>query len=160
MVITPKMCVLEELMNYLEWNSLKQHLKGQNLKTPMLYLFSHNPDPACFEHLVCDNVHGSFEICTVSEMAAPSHTGQFKFRFQSIKIKWLTDIENELMVTKGEGNLNKSGSWNWHIHATIYKVNNKDLLCSTGNYMQYLVITNKGKGSEKEHVCISVYVHI
>ena len=31
------------------------------------------------------------------------------------------------------------------IHITIYKIDNKDLLCSTGNYIQYLVITYNGK---------------
>ena len=33
----------------------------------------------------------------------------------------------------------------------MYKINNKDLLYSTGNYIQYLVITYNGKESEKEY---------
>ena len=37
------------------------------------------------------------------------------------------------------------------IQTTIYKIN-KDLLCSTGNYTQDLVITYKGKESEKEYI--------
>ena len=40
-----------------------------------------------------------------------------------------------------------------NIHATVYKigdVTNKDLLYSTGNYTQYLVITYNGKESEKK----------
>ena len=42
-------------------------------------------------------------------------------------------------------------------HTTIYKIdNNKDLLYSTGNYIQYLVITYNGKESEKE--CIYIYI--
>ena len=40
--------------------------------------------------------------------------------------------------------------WDQQIHTTIYKVNNKDLLYSTGNYILYLVITYNGKESEKE----------
>ena len=37
---------------------------------------------------------------------------------------------------------------------TIYEINNKDLLHSTGNYIQYLVITYNGKESEKaESLC-------
>ena len=30
------------------------------------------------------------------------------------------------------------------MHTTIYKVNNKELLCNTGNYIQYLVINYNG----------------
>ena len=40
-----------------------------------------------------------------------------------------------------------------HIHTTIYKITNKDLLYSTGNYIQYFVITYKGK-SLKKNMCI------
>ena len=40
------------------------------------------------------------------------------------------------------------------IHTTIYKINNKDLLCSTGNYIHYLVIIYNGKESEKEYIYI------
>ena len=36
------------------------------------------------------------------------------------------------------------------IHTTVYKINNKDLLCSTGNYIQYIVITYNGKESEND----------
>ena len=38
------------------------------------------------------------------------------------------------------------------IHTTIYKINNKDLLYSTGNYIHYLVIIYNGKESEKEYI--------
>ena len=34
----------------------------------------------------------------------------------------------------------KLGARDKQIHTTIYKINNKDLLYSTGNYIQYLVI--------------------
>ena len=38
----------------------------------------------------------------------------------------------------------------------IKEVNNKDLLYSTGNYIQYLVITHHGKGSAigQIHMCV------
>ena len=34
--------------------------------------------------------------------------------------------ENKLMVTKGEkgGGRDKLGDWDWHIHTTIYKIDN------------------------------------
>ena len=34
----------------------------------------------------------------------------------------------------------------------IKQIKNKDLLYSTGNYIQHLVITSNGEESEKEHV--------
>ena len=39
----------------------------------------------------------------------------------------LTDIENKLMVTKGEmlGGVHKSGAWDDHTHTTIYKIDNQ-----------------------------------
>ena len=37
---------------------------------------------------------------------------------------------------------------NIQVHTTGYKINNKDLLYSKGNYIQYLVITYNGKESE------------
>ena len=60
------------------------------------------------------------------------------------------------MITKGERRGDKLGVWNEQIHTTIYKINNKDLLCSTGNYIQYLIITYNGKETEKEHICVCV----
>ena len=39
-------------------------------------------------------------------------------------------------------------------HENTYSIDNKDLLCSTGNCTQYLVITYKGKNSEKEYMYI------
>ena len=44
------------------------------------------------------------------------------------------------------------------IHTTIYKINNKDLLCSTGNYIPYLVIIYNGKESEKEYIYIMNHI--
>ena len=37
------------------------------------------------------------------------------------------------------------------------KIDNKDLLYSTGNYTQYFVITYKGKESEKEYMYTHMY---
>ena len=58
-----------------------------------------------------------------------------------------------LLKGKGWGR-DKLGVWEWHIHTTIYKINNKELLYSTGNYTQYFEITYKGKESEKEYIYI------
>ena len=37
----------------------------------------------------------------------------------------LTDMENKLMVTKGKRGRDKIGVWDWHIHTTIYKIDNQ-----------------------------------
>ena len=43
----------------------------------------------------------------------------------------------------------------------MYKIdNNKDLLNSTGNYIQYLIITYNGKESEKEYIYIYIYMNL
>ena len=46
------------------------------------------------------------------------------------------------------------------MHTTTYKINNKDLLYSTGNYIQYLVISCKGKDSEKGNIYMFFYKYI
>ena len=37
----------------------------------------------------------------------------------------LTDLENKLMVTQRERGGNKLGGWDWHIHTTIFKIDNQ-----------------------------------
>ena len=65
------------------------------------------------------------------------------------------------MVTKGE----RGGGMNWEFRINRYTllyikyIDNKDLLYSTGNYFQYLVIIYNGKESEKEYICIYVYLN-
>ena len=44
------------------------------------------------------------------------------------------------------------------MHTTVYKRDNKDLLYSTGNYVQYLVLASDGKLSEKEYIYTYVYI--
>ena len=45
----------------------------------------------------------------------------------------------------------KLGVWDSKLEIIIYKINNKVLLYSRGNYIQYLVITHNGKESAKEY---------
>ena len=71
-----------------------------------------------------------------------------------------TDIENKLMVTKGnkeEGGINQEFGINKYKLLYINYMN-KDLLYSTGNYIQYFVITYNGKESEKTiSISTSIY---
>ena len=41
------------------------------------------------------------------------------------------------------------------MHTIVYKINNKDLLYSTGNYIQWLVATYHGKEYEKVYISLS-----
>ena len=63
------------------------------------------------------------------------------------------------MATKEEGGRgrDKLGVWDSRIHTTIYKIENQ-LLYSTGNCIQYSVITYNGKETEKMCVCVCVCV--
>ena len=36
----------------------------------------------------------------------------------------VTNVENKLMVTTGKRGGDKLGDWHWHIHTTIYKIDN------------------------------------
>ena len=65
-----------------------------------------------------------------------------------------THMKNKLMVTEGDngGGINQEFWINIYTLLYIKQINNKDLLYSTRNYTQKLVITYNGKESEK--VCI------
>ena len=70
----------------------------------------------------------------------------------------LTDIENRLVVAKGERD---EGGIDWEFGISRYKllyiewINNKVLLYSTENYIQYPVINHNRKEYEKEYICIT-----
>ena len=68
------------------------------------------------------------------------------------------DTENKLTVTKGE-RWGRGINWEIGIHIYTYlkSITNKDLLYSTGNYIQYLVKTYNGKESEKGYICVCLY---
>ena len=69
-------------------------------------------------------------------------------------------IENRLVVAKGKGN-GKEMDWEfgfsrWKL-VYIEWINNKVLLYSTGNYIQYPVINHNGK-EYKKNICMRVCV--
>ena len=68
-------------------------------------------------------------------------------------------IESKRIVAKGdngvgEGEINQQSGTNVYTLLCLNLVNNQDLLCSTGNSTQFLVIIYNGKESEKECVCV------
>ena len=72
----------------------------------------------------------------------------------------LTDIENRLVIAKGEG---VGEGMEWEVRVSRCKllymewINNKVLLYSTGNCIQYPVINHNGKEYKKEcvYICIT-----
>ena len=69
----------------------------------------------------------------------------------------LTDIENRLVVAKGEGS---GGGIDWELGISRCKlvyvewINNKVLLYSTGNCIQYPIVNHNGKEYEKEYIYV------
>ena len=72
------------------------------------------------------------------------------------------DIENRLMVAKGEG---VGEGMEWEVGVSRCKllytewINNKVLLYSTRNYIQYPVINHNGKEYEKEYEKDYIYIY-
>ena len=68
----------------------------------------------------------------------------------------LTDMENRLVVAKGEG---EGSGMGWEFGISRCKllhwewINNEDLLHSTGSYSQSLGIEHDGRKYEKKNVC-------
>ena len=58
--------------------------------------------------------------------------------------------------------MNKLGNWDWYIHTIIYKIDNENLLYSTGNFTQFSVIAYMGKEFIKKKrvdICICTSDH-
>ena len=72
------------------------------------------------------------------------------------KTKTETDSQTQktnLWLPKGKGSgggINQEYGIERYILLYVKQISNKDLLYSTGNYIQYLVITYNGKESEKK----------
>ena len=69
-----------------------------------------------------------------------------------------SDIENRLVVAKGEG-CGRGKDWEFGVsrYKLLYRewINNKVLLYSTGNYIQCPVINHNRGEYEKEYICIT-----
>ena len=71
----------------------------------------------------------------------------------------VTDVE-QMYGYQGIEGRDELGDWDWYIHTTIHKIDNKDLLYTTGSSSQYSVIADMRKESEKKRVdiCICIYI--
>ena len=65
--------------------------------------------------------------------------------------------KTNLWLLKGKGGKDKLGVRDQQIHTTIYKVNNKVLLYSTENYIQYFVVAVMEKNLKKNR---QIYIYI
>ena len=73
-----------------------------------------------------------------------------------------TDTGSKLTVTKREGEaaaINQELGMNRYRLLYTKQINN-DLLHSTGDYIQHLVITYNGKESEKEYILTCMYLNM
>ena len=52
------------------------------------------------------------------------------------------------------------GAQDYYLYTITHKINNKNLLYSTGNHIQYLVITYYRKQFGKVNIYIHIYTHI
>ena len=69
-----------------------------------------------------------------------------------------TNIENQFIITKGGKKGDKVGVGISRCTLLYIKqINNKDLMYSIGNYIQYLIIIYNGKNLEKE--CVYTHTH-
>ena len=79
-------------------------------------------------------------------------------KWTSMEQKQTHRHRDRFVVGKGEGD---RGGMNWEFGISRCKLlyiewtNNKVLLCSTGNYIQYPVINHNGKEYEKIYICIT-----
>ena len=71
---------------------------------------------------------------------------------------WKTNLW--LPKRKCQGGINQESGIHRYILLYIKQINNKDLLCSTGNYTQDLVITDNGKESEKEYIYMFTHTYM
>ena len=78
----------------------------------------------------------NLEIITLNEVRYLQNRNRYQHKKQTL----------QLPKQKVKGN--KLGAWNYQIHTTIQKTENKDLLYSKENSIQYLVIIDNGKESE------------
>ena len=62
--------------------------------------------------------------------------------------------KTNLRLPKGKGGQvrDKLGIWDQQIQTTVFKINIKVLLQSTGNYIQYPVINRNRKEYEREYI--------
>ena len=72
------------------------------------------------------------------------------------------DYQREQQAQEGVkvGEINQEFGININALLCIKQINYKDLLYSTGNYIQYLAITYNGKESEKENIHVHMYMYI
>ena len=138
------------------WKQLKRPLKDEWIKKIWyIYTMEHYSAIRKNEIMPFAATWIDLEIIWLSEVSQRERQISYDIAYmwnQKNWYKWtylqnrnrLTDLENELMVTRGEGS---GGGVDWEFGIDMYtllylkEITNKDLLYSTGNSAQYSVIT-------------------
>ena len=85
----------------------------------------------------------------------------WNLKYDPSKVIYKTETDSQTQKTnlwlpngKGWGGITQEFGISRYKLLYIKQINNKVLLYSTGNYIQYLVITHNGKGYEKEYIYV------
>ena len=76
-----------------------------------------------------------------------------------IKKTMQMNLQNRKILTDTRKLVTKGDKWGVKTQLLYMWKNNKDLLCSSGNCTQYLIITYNGAVSEKEHIYIHTHTY-
>ena len=113
-------------------------------------LLSHKKEPNC---AICRDVDGPRDCHTEWSKSEREKQISYNIVYMWNLEKWYIwtysqsrnrdiDIENKCMDTKGRsGEWDELGDWDWHIYTAMYKIDNENLLYSTGNSTQCSVVT-------------------
>ena len=101
------------------------------------------------------------EIIILSEVSqrqiSYDTTYMWNLKYDTNELIYKTEIDSQTQKTnlwspKGKGGEREIRSMGLTFILYIKQINNKDLLCSTGNYIQYRIITYNGKESGKKYI--------
>ena len=88
-------------------------------------LLSHKKE---WNNAICSNVDGPRDCHTEWNKSDKerqiSYDTIYMWNLKKNSINKVIHVKNNLMVTGGMGEKDKLGSWDWHIHTTIYEIDN------------------------------------
>jgi len=114
---------------------------------------------------MCSNMDGPRDYYTMwSQRENDKHHMCHLYMESKVWHKWtylqdsnrFTDVANRPVVARGDrGRDGREPGISRCRPLSIEWINNRVLLCSTGNYIQHLVTIHNGKENEKEFICIT-----
>ena len=98
-----------------------------------------------------------YETATDSQTQTCSWSGPF------IPLNFHPILRRDLWLPRGRGSGGRVGCQFGISRCNLLSIewiNNKGLLCSTGNYIQYLVINHNGKEYEKKYLYLYIWITV